>query len=142
VPAIERRPILSASFSSVKYEGRAPKQHVLLRVFLGGAERPDLVEADDDLVRKIVAVELQSLLGVTGPWIICQIYRWKSAMPQYHVGHLGRLARIDARLKEHRGLHLAGNAYRGVGIPNCVQSAEQAAQAALRELRVAAAPAA
>ncbi|MBI1902091.1 MAG: protoporphyrinogen oxidase [Planctomycetia bacterium] len=137
VPAIERRPILAASFSSVKFEGRAPSQHVLLRVFLGGAERPDLVEADDDLLRKTVAAELQSLLGVTGPWIICQIYRWKGAMPQYHVGHLERLARIEARLKEHRGLHLAGNAYRGVGIPSCVQSGEQAAEAALKELRVA-----
>ncbi len=128
VPAVEKRDILSVSFSSVKFAGRAPKQYVLMRVFLGGASRPDLVQADDDHLRRTAARELESLLGVTGTWTICRIFRWPGAMPQYHVGHKLRVATIEELAARRPGLALAGNAYHGVGIPDCIHSGEQAAE--------------
>jgi oxygen-dependent protoporphyrinogen oxidase len=128
VPAIERRRILATSFSSVKYEGRAPQGHVLLRVFLGGAMHPSLVEADEEKLLEIVRTELQQLLGVTGEPIFCDMARWPRAMPQYHVGHLERVAQIERLLRPHPGLQLAGSYLRGVGIPQCIYSAYRAAE--------------
>jgi oxygen-dependent protoporphyrinogen oxidase len=128
VPQIDGRRILSTSFSSVKYEGRAPEGQVLLRVFLGGAGRPDLVAADDEAIRAIVVEELGQLLGVRGEPSLFQVARWPHAMPQYHLGHLERVARIEAAVERWPGLRLAGNAYYGVGIPHCVRSGEQAAE--------------
>lgn len=127
VPDAEKRRILACSFSSVKFPGRAPDGEVLMRVFVGGAKRPDLVSLDDDDLQWIVHRELEQLLGVRGRPRVVRIARYADRMPQYHVGHLDRVARIEARAEALPGFALAGNAYRGVGIPDCIRSGEQAA---------------
>ena len=128
VPKIERRRILACSFSSRKFPGRAPDGCVLLRVFLGGAQQPEMVELPEEELRTIVLEELGELLGATGEPQLFQVVRWRQAMPQYHLGHLERVARIEQAVAALPGLELAGNAYRGVGIPDCIKSGEQAAE--------------
>ena len=128
VPEVEQRTILAASFSSQKFDGRAPAGHVLLRVFLGGAARPALVHLEEDKLRQIVIRELGELLGASGEPELFQIARWGGAMPQYHLGHLDLVAKIEAQAAAFPGLALAGNAYHGVGVPNCIHSGELAAE--------------
>ena len=127
-PQIENRRILAGSFSSVKFSGRAPDDQVLIRVFVGGALQGELVDLDDAQLEELVVGELGELLSIQGQpqWI--DISRWRNAMPQYHVGHLDRVAAIERRVDEYHNLALAGNAYRGVGIPFCVHSGFQAAE--------------
>ncbi len=132
VPQIERRQILSASFSSVKFAGRAPQGRVLIRVFLGGALQPELVDIPDEQLCRIAETELADLLRIAGGPSLSRVFRWRGAMPQYHLGHLDRLARIRDRLDQFPTLTLAGNAFEGVGIPQCIHSGEQAAEQVVR----------
>jgi oxygen-dependent protoporphyrinogen oxidase len=128
VPAIENRQIIASTWASVKYPGRAPEGKALIRVFLGGYTGQHLLErADDDLIG-MARRELAQLIGVTAEPDFTKVVRYPKAMPQYHVGHLERVARIEARVAQHPRFALAGNAYRGVGIPDAVRSGEQAAQ--------------
>ena len=87
-----------------------------------------MLELDDDTLGKIAGEELGDLLGVRGEPVLRRIARWDASMPQYHVGHLERVAQIEALVQEHIGLELAGNAYRGVGIPFCIHSGQRAAE--------------
>ncbi|HWA99429.1 MAG TPA: protoporphyrinogen oxidase [Pirellulales bacterium] len=128
VPEIERRDILAVSYSSQKYEGRAPEGRALLRVFIGGATRPELIDRPDHELQRIAERELGELLGVRGAPELVEVVRWHGAMPQYHLGHIERLARIQRLAAALPGLALAGNAYQGVGIPHCVHSGEAAAE--------------
>jgi protoporphyrinogen/coproporphyrinogen III oxidase len=128
VPAIERRKIMACTFSSLKYPGRAPTGHILLRAFVGGALQPELFDADDSEMEKTVRDELASLLGVTARPLLSRIWRHPKSMPQYHVGHEARIRRITNSLSEFSTLALAGSAYHGVGIADCVRTGEQAAE--------------
>jgi oxygen-dependent protoporphyrinogen oxidase len=128
VPAIERRRILSASFSSEKFSGRAPEGKILIRTFVGGACQRDLVDLGEADLEQLVSEELAELLGISGPPLWTMIARWSQSMPQYHLGHLGRVGRIEKLVRAIPGLELAGNAYRGVGIPHAIHSGEQAAE--------------
>lgn len=136
VPEIERRPILSVSFSSLKYEGRAPGEYVLLRVFFGGAMRGEQLELSDDELRRLAEQQLHELLGVRGEPSLFFVRRWRGTMPQYHLGHVELVEQILARLPLWRGLELAGNAYHGVGVPNCIHDGEQAAERVLNAFAV------
>ncbi|WP_165251369.1 protoporphyrinogen oxidase [Paludisphaera soli] len=138
VPFVEKRQILSGSFSSVKFAGRAPEGSVLIRVFLGGAKRPDLVDADDAELVRIASGELASLLGVQGEPEAWSVSRWRETMPQYEVGHLERVAAIQERAKALDGLELAGNWLGGVGVPMCIHTGEQAAERAASRIAAAA----
>jgi len=131
VPQAERRPILAASFASVKFPGRAPAGRVLIRVFLGGALAPEMAGWDDDRLAAVVRGEMEALLGAAGAPHFVRVLRHRDTMPQYVVGHLARVAEIDERLAGHPGLTLAGAAYRGIGIPDCIRSGEAAADRAL-----------
>jgi oxygen-dependent protoporphyrinogen oxidase len=131
VPAVENRRILAASFPSVKFAGRAPEGRVLVRAFAGGACQPELAALPDDELARLVGGELRELLDVEGEPAFWEIARWQGAMPQYHVGHLDVVRRIEDRVALHGGLALAGNAYRGVGIPHCVRSGQTAAESIL-----------
>jgi protoporphyrinogen/coproporphyrinogen III oxidase len=131
VPYVERRRLLAGTFSSLKYPGRAPAGSVLVRAFVGGALQPELLDLDDDSLTAAVREELAALLGVRAAPHLTRIARWPRAMPQYQVGHIDRVARIRARAAT-LGVHLAGNAYDGVGIPDCIRSGESAAEALLR----------
>jgi oxygen-dependent protoporphyrinogen oxidase len=135
VPELEQRQILSVSFASQKYAGRAPAGKVLLRVFLGGSSRPEMLDKPDEQIRSIVLGELAELLGAQGEPELFRIQRWPATMPQYHLGHLDRVAEIERVAAELPGLELAGNAYRGVGIPFCIRSGEQAAERAVAGVR-------
>jgi oxygen-dependent protoporphyrinogen oxidase len=136
VPHAERRRLIAASFSSIKYEGRAARDELLVRAFVGGALRPDLFDLDDDALSRAVREELGELLRVRSEPLMMRIRRHPEAMPQYRVGHLGRVAAIMARAARHPGLALAGNAYHGVGLPDCIRSGELAAEALLAQLGV------
>jgi oxygen-dependent protoporphyrinogen oxidase len=128
IGAIERSPILACSFSSQKYTHRAPEGTVLLRVFAGGARRPELAEMEDDRLRPLILGELGRLLGIRGQPRYLNIARWPRTMPQYHVGHKQLVAEIFDRVGKLPGLTVAGNAYGGVGIPHCIHSGQAAAE--------------
>lgn len=128
VPAIERRRIIAVSFASRKFPGRAPQGHVLLRTFVGGAMQPEMMRHSDEELVEIVREELHQLLGVGGREEFATVARYERAMPQYYVGHLARVERIRELAGRHEGLALAGNAFEGVGIPDCVRSGEAAAE--------------
>jgi oxygen-dependent protoporphyrinogen oxidase len=134
VPATEGRSILAASFSSVKFPGRAPVGSVLLRVFIGGATQPGLVDLDDSALRILVSQEMASLIGVRGDPILVRIARHPRAMPQYNLGHLERVEAIRRRLARYPRLFLTGIAFDGVGIPDCIHAAENTAQQVLDAL--------
>lgn len=127
VPMIENRRILSGSFSSVKFAGRAPEHCVLIRVFIGGACQPELVQLPDQDLVQLAIRELGELLGVRQDPLTVNVTRWSAAMPQYHVGHRQRIERIRRLVAEHPGIELAGKSYDGIGIPSCIRSGEQAA---------------
>jgi oxygen-dependent protoporphyrinogen oxidase len=127
-PRIEKRQIIAGSLASVKFAGRAPDGKVLLRVFVGGALQPELNELDDAETEKLVRRELADLLGVSGEPEFVMINRWQGVMPQYHVGHLNLVAKIDAAAQAVGHFALAGNAYHGVGIPFCVRDGQRAAE--------------
>ena len=134
VPAIEHSPILAVSFSSRKYPHRAPEGQSLLRVFVGGARRPELAEMDAGQLLPLVLAELSPLLRLRGRPCYSNIAHWPGTMPQYHVGHKELVARIEARAAALPHLALAGNAYHGVGIPDCIHGGELAAERILATL--------
>lgn len=134
IPAIERRRILAVSFTSRKFPDRAPEGCVQLRTFVGGAMQPEELARSDEEIVKLVRDELRATLGVGGEPDFVHVARWNKAMPQYHVGHLKRVDFVESRIEHQPGLALAGNAYRGVGLPDCIHSGEQAAESMMRQL--------
>ena len=131
VPRAERGlSITAATWISSKWPGRAAAGHVLLRGFVGGARTPDALDRTDEALATTVRDDLTRLLGVDGEPALTRVYRWPRANPQPDVGHLDRVAAIDARLAHLPGLHLIGAAFRGVGIPDCVAAGRAAARAA------------
>lgn len=131
VPRGEKRDIMGVTWTSSKFPGRAPKDYVLVRAFLGGVKGPEILDLSDREIVSMVRREVGELLGVSAIPRLARLYRWEKAMPQYNVGHAGRLARIEERLTELPGLFLAGGSYRGIGIPDCIQSGRAAASALL-----------
>jgi protoporphyrinogen/coproporphyrinogen III oxidase len=131
VPRSEGKRLLAATFVHNKFPHRAPEDRALIRCFLGGTRDEAVLQLPDDEILNIVREELRQILGLNAEPLFTRIYRWKGAMAQYVVGHLDRLQRIDGMLKQWPGLVLAGNAYRGIGVPDCVRSGEAAAQQVL-----------
>jgi protoporphyrinogen/coproporphyrinogen III oxidase len=121
VPRIEGCALLAVTWTSSKWSHRAPDDAVLLRAYLGGAERETVLERGDDGLVSLVRAELREMMGITEAPVLAKVYRWPRAMPQYLVGHLERLTAIDERLARWPGLFLTGAAYRGVGIPDCIR---------------------
>ncbi len=137
VPSCERRRIIAGSFSSFKFEGRAPRGAILIRAFVGGVMQRAMMQFSDDEIIAAVRDEFRALLGVEAAPQIAEIRRWPDSMPQYEVGHLDRIAEIEHLVATIPSFALAGAAYRGVGIPDCVRSGEQAADAIFEALSVA-----
>jgi oxygen-dependent protoporphyrinogen oxidase len=135
VPKIENRDVLAISLSSEKYDGRCPEDMVLLRVFMGGAVRPELMEKSDDQLLAIARKEVKELLGVSSLPRWQSLVRWNDAMPQYLVGHNTLIKSIRDLLLEIPGLKLTGNAYEGVGIPQCVRGAKQTAEQVAKQFQ-------
>lgn len=133
VPASEGRAMLACTFAHRKFLGRTPTGKVVLRAFLGGMKNEALMNESDGVLIGTVRRELTQILGET---IVdrdalpehAQVSRWRQAMAQYAVGHQERMQRIKARVTELPGLKLAGNAYDGIGIPDCIRLGRQAAK--------------
>lgn len=127
----EPLPITGCTWSSSKWEGRAPDGNVLLRVFIGYAGADQIVEQQwDDLLARIAHDALQPLLGIKEEPVMVQVNRWIKAMPQYEIGHLKRLQQVERALANYPALLLAGSAYRGVGVPDCVKQGKESAHQA------------
>ncbi|HAL30432.1 MAG TPA: protoporphyrinogen oxidase [Coriobacteriia bacterium] len=135
-PMVEDRPILAVTLSSSKWPDRAPSGRVLLRGFIGGPGNQHLLEATDDELVETIRTQLVELLGVRADAqpLIAKVYRWTGGMPQYTLGHLDRVDEIERRSASVPGLALAGGAFRGVGIPNCIESGERAVTKVLTDL--------
>lgn len=135
IPRIANSDVLACTWSSNKWQGRAPAEMLLLRVYLGRYEQRDVTQLPDTKLLAMARQEIQETLGIDATPVLHRIYRWPLSMPQYLLGHLARLAQIEERLAHHPGLFLAGAAYRGVGIPDCIREGENAAQAAVDYLK-------
>ncbi len=134
VPHVEDRKIMACTFSSVKYAGRAPEDVALLRCFVGGALQPHLLDQPDESMEAQVHDDLRALLGIAGEPILHRTTRYPDSMPQYNVGHLERVQRIQSSLKRFPTLALAGKSYRGVSIADCVAGGETAAETVVEML--------
>lgn len=134
VPVVEKRPIIACSFSSVKFAGRAPERCVLLRCFVGGALQPEVYKWDDYTLIEVMCKEMRSLIGIKAQPIFALVHRHPQSMPQYPVGHLDQVLRINDKVKRYRGLAIAGNAYGGIGISDCIHSGESAAEAVVNDI--------
>jgi oxygen-dependent protoporphyrinogen oxidase len=134
VPFVERRATLACTFSSVKFDGRAPEGYALLRAFVGGALQPEMFALDTDAMTTAVREDLRELLGVNGPPLFAHVEKWSRSMAQYTVGHTDRVARIRERLTHLPSLQLAGNAYEGAGLPDCIRGGWHAADEIVRVL--------
>ena len=131
VPRREGKRLLAATFVHNKFPHRAPKDIAVVRCFLGGSRDEQVLQLTDENILNIVRDELRQILGVKADPLFTRLYRWESAMAQYTVGHLERLQRIEGLVKPLPGLALAGNAYRGIGVPDCIRSGEAAVQQVL-----------
>jgi oxygen-dependent protoporphyrinogen oxidase len=128
IPRTENRRISACTWSSFKFDHRAPDDHLLLRCFVGGPGKEEMVDLDDESLVQIARKELASILGLQAEPVLTRIYRWRKANPQYEVGHLDRVREIFAICQaETPGIYLTGSAYEGVGIPDCVQQGNKAA---------------
>jgi oxygen-dependent protoporphyrinogen oxidase len=136
-PQHTRRDVLGVQWCSSIYPGRAPEGLTLLRGMCGGWNRPDIVDWDDERLARAVHGELRDVMGIAGQPVFQRIIRWPRAIPQYHIGHLERLAWIDTRLKAYPGLFLGGNAYRGVALNDCTEQGMFLAQAAQQHILMA-----
>lgn len=127
VPRSEGGDVLACTWSSQKWEGRAPDEAVLLRVYAGRHGGRDVTTASDEALVALARDEI-AFLDIRAEPRRAWVHRWPRGMPQYVLGHLERVARIDAALAARPGLAVAGAAYRGVGIPDCIASGEEAAE--------------
>ena len=132
VPRSESSRLLACTWTSTKFPQRAAPQSVLLRAFVGGPRDEALAALDEDALVALVREELARTLGVQAEPTVARVFRWRRANPQYDVGHLERVAALEAACPP--GLYLTGSAYRGVGIPDCVKQGQATARAVVTRL--------
>jgi oxygen-dependent protoporphyrinogen oxidase len=123
-PQNTKRDVLGVQWCSSIFPDRAPPGFVLWRVLCGGASRPDVFDLDDDSLVRACHAEMRHALGVTGEPVFRHVVRWPRAIPQYHVGHLDRVARIEAAVAQLPGLFVTGNAFHGVAMNDVTEQAE------------------
>ena len=134
VPRSAGHRMLAATFVHNKFPHRAPENRAIVRCFLGGARDEAILNQTEDQILAIARDDLRQIIGLTAEPIFTRVYKWKSAMAQYSVGHLERLQRIEALRLKIPGLALAGNGFTGIGVPDCVRSGTEAATKVLSEL--------
>jgi oxygen-dependent protoporphyrinogen oxidase len=134
VPRSEGKRMLAATFVHNKFPHRAPEDRALLRCFIGGARDEEVLRTPDEEIVRMVREDLRQIIKLTADPLFARVYRWKGAMAQYGVGHLERLQRIETLLQQLPSLALAGNGYRGIGVPDCVRSGNDAANRILLTL--------
>jgi oxygen-dependent protoporphyrinogen oxidase len=127
IPKKERRRLAACTWVGTKFSHRVPPGKIVARCFIGGAEAPEALAASDEKLAAEATRELQEITGITAQPRFVRIFRWPRSMAQPTVGHPARVAEIEARTAAIPGLHLAGNAYQGIGIPDCIRLGRQAA---------------
>ena len=127
VPRIERKRLMACTFVGTKFPHRVPVDKITLRCFFGGAHNDAVLSESDDSLIAIARAELRTILGLKATPIFSDVYRWPRSMAQYVIGHGSRLKEIESHASAVPGLHLAGNAYTGIGIPDCIRMGRQAA---------------
>lgn len=132
IPRTEARNINAITWSSTKFDRRAPDGHALIRVFFGGSRTPQMMETKDEELLTIVRSELAAIMGIDATPLFHKIYRYFDANPQYDVGHLDRVAEIEQALPP--AIYVTGSPYRGIGIPDCTHQAQQTVDRLLAEL--------
>jgi oxygen-dependent protoporphyrinogen oxidase len=130
IPRRAGRRALACTWTSTKFPHRAPEDYALIRVFVGRAGQ-DIPWDENDLL-ELTKEELRLTLGITTDPIMQRVFLWDKAMPQYNLGHPEILKRIDSAIENYPGLALAGNGYRGIGIPDCIHSGELAVEKVLK----------
>ncbi|HET9183348.1 MAG TPA: protoporphyrinogen oxidase [Candidatus Angelobacter sp.] len=128
VPRTEGRSMLACTFMHRKFPFRAPEGASLLRCFVSSSRVPDVEHRDDYWLLSTMLAEIRQILAVTETPLFAHIYRWECALPQYSVGHLERVAEMEKILDETPGLHIIGNSFHGIGIPDCIKSGKEAAE--------------
>jgi oxygen-dependent protoporphyrinogen oxidase len=126
-PVIEGRLASAMTWSSSKWPHRAPAGQALVRVYFGRGRGEETIDYDDAALVQAAREELHDITGIDGDPVVQSVTRWRSSMPQYTIGHLNRVAAIDSAVAQYRGLAIAGNMLRGVGIGRCMITAENAA---------------
>jgi len=139
VPRSEGRRMLACTFVHNKFPHRAPADKGILRCFLGGARDEAVLNLTDDEMVDTVRKELREIVKLEARPMFDRVYRWRGAMAQYESGHIARIARIEKRLKDIPGLEVAGNAYHGIGVPDCIREGMNAANGIVQTLSAPAA---
>jgi oxygen-dependent protoporphyrinogen oxidase len=137
VPRSEGKRILACTFVHNKFPNRAPEERALIRCFLGGSRDEEILRSSDAEITSIVRHELQEILGITAEPSFVKIFKWPHAMAQYTLGHKTRVERIRTIVSSAPGLALAGNAYSGIGVPDCIRSGSEATMKLLADLAIA-----
>jgi oxygen-dependent protoporphyrinogen oxidase len=132
-PLVEKRSLMAASYSSTKWPGRAPAGKAVMRGFVGGPHNQAIMENDDDALTEIVLREFRDIFGLKREPVLARVGRWTNGMPQYTLGHLDRVARIERRVAAIPGLGVGGGSYHGVGVPNCIETGEAAVRKVMGE---------
>jgi len=128
VPSCERKRLAACTFVNTKFPFRAPDNRIVLRCFFGGIGDEKVLDESDDSLVAMAREELKTILGLKAAPIYQTVARWPRSMAQYVVGHGDRVREIQGRVGEIPGLHLAGNAYEGIGIPDCIRTGRRAAK--------------
>jgi protoporphyrinogen/coproporphyrinogen III oxidase len=131
IPRSEQRDINAITWTSTKFNHRAPAGYALLRVFFGGSRTPHMMNIDDETLVRVVRGELHNIMGIAATPAFHRVYRWWDATPQYDVGHLDRVAALEAELPPR--LYATGSPYRGIGLPDCIHQAQQTAGRIIQE---------
>jgi oxygen-dependent protoporphyrinogen oxidase len=134
IPRREGRRALACTWTSTKFPHRAPEGYALIRVFVGRAGQDESMPRETGSLVAMAREELQLTLGIQAEPLLTRVFIWENSMPQYNLGHPEKLAQISKRLEKMPGLVLAGNGYRGIGIPDCIRSGEMAVALLLPQL--------
>ena len=133
IPYKERRKILGSLWDSSIFPGRAPEGYALLRSMVGGARASELAIQDDGRLIDIVAEELGHIMDIKVQPDFVKIYRHEKAIPQYNIGHDRKLKAVDEMLLKYKNLYLTGNAYRGIGVNDCIENSYKLAETIIRK---------
>ncbi|HEX9115960.1 MAG TPA: protoporphyrinogen oxidase, partial [Anaerolineae bacterium] len=134
VPRQEHRQVSACTWTSTKFNHRAPEGMALVRCFVGGPGHEELVDLSDDELVALARREMKEIMGLDAQPVISRIFRWRRANPQYDVGHLDRMQQMRSLAAAQPGLFITGSAYDGVGIPDCVRQGRQCASVVLAYL--------